>query len=633
MLNSVWLVPLCPLVGAALNSFFGQRYSRQTVGQIAIASVGLAFLVSLMTLVAFLSGTASQHQVLLFTWIASGAYSASVGFLVDGLSLTMMLVVSGVGLLIHIYSTGYMHDEPDYARYFTYLNLFVGAMLILVMADNYLLMFVGWEGVGLCSYLLIGFWYTRQSAADAGKKAFIVNRIGDFGFMLAVLLMFVTFQTTDMLGVQSKLAHAQIGAGVLTAIALLLFMGAVGKSAQVPLYVWLPDAMEGPTPVSALIHAATMVTAGVYMIARSSVLFTLAPVASGIVAFIGIATALFAATMALTATDIKRVRAYSTVSQLGYMVFAVGIGAYTAGMFHLVTHAFFKALLFLGAGAVIHALHDEQDLRKMGNLRGALPTTHWTMLVATLAIAGIFPLAGFWSKDEILASAIKVGGLNLLWWLVGAVTAWLTSFYMFRLLYMTFYGTSRVQPEVAAHVHEAPNAMRIPLILLAILSILGGFLGFPPENGLLHNLLAPVFEPAMHLAGGQHHFGFWPDMVVMVISLAIALAGWWLAYRFYVLEPHLPEQWAQRWQGYYTVLVNKYYVDEGYAKGVIQPIYRLSLALWNACDVAVIDSIVNGVGDFVRLDGYWLSRLQTGYVRTYALWVVIGALVILWSLG
>jgi NADH-quinone oxidoreductase subunit L len=631
MLNSVWVVPLCPLLSAMLNCFFGRRYSRATVGQIAIAGVGVSFLVSVAALVAFLSGTASQYQIPLFTWIASGAYSASVSFLLDGLSLTMMLVVTGVGLLIHIYSTGYMHDESDYARYFTYLNLFVGTMLILVMADNYLLMFVGWEGVGLCSYLLIGFWYTRQSAADAGKKAFIVNRIGDFGFILAVLLLFVTFQTTDMLRVQTQLEHVQSGTGVLTVIALLLFMGAVGKSAQVPLYVWLPDAMEGPTPVSALIHAATMVTAGVYMIARSSVLFTLAPVASGIVAFIGIATALFAATMALVATDIKRVLAYSTVSQLGYMVFAVGIGAYAAGIFHLVTHAFFKALLFLGAGAVIHALAGEQDLRKMGNLRTALPATHWTMLVATLAIAGIFPFAGFWSKDEILAGAIKAGGVNILWWLVGAVTALLTAFYMFRLFYLTFYGASRVEPTVAAHIHEAPPSMRTPLILLALLSIVGGFLGFPPENGLLHRLLAPVFEPAMQLVGEHHHFALWPDVILMLVSLTLALGGWWLAYRFYVKEPQAPEQWAQRWQEVYTLLANKYYVDEGYLKGVVRPIYNLSLALWKVFDMGVIDRIVNGVASFVRLDGELLKRVQTGYARTYALWVVIGALIILWS--
>ncbi len=630
MLHSIWIVPLCPLLGAALNCFFGRRYSKAAVGQLAIAAMLLAFLAAIAMTGAFLAGDAEHVQVTLFPWIASGGYSANVSFLLDGLSCTLMLVVTGVGLLIHIYSTGYMHDEADYARYFTYLNLFVGAMLILILADNYLLMFVGWEGVGLCSYLLIGFWYQKKSASDAGKKAFIVNRIGDFGFMIAVLLLFVTFQTTDMLHVQEELGHTTHSPGLLTAIALLLFVGAVGKSAQVPLYVWLPDAMEGPTPVSALIHAATMVTAGVYMIARSSVLFTLAPTASTIVALVGVFTALFAATMALTATDIKRVLAYSTVSQLGYMIFAVGIGAYAAGIFHLVTHAFFKALLFLGAGSVIHALHEEQDMRRMGGLKSKLPTTHWTMFVATLAIAGIFPLAGFWSKDEILASAIKSGGINVLWWVVGAVTAFLTAFYMFRLYYMTFHGESRMDPEVEAHVHESPPSMRTPLMVLAVLSILGGLIGIPPENGLLHRFLAPVFHHAMELSGHHHQFAF-IDVVLMLVSLAIAIAGWRMAYRFYVQDPQLPEQWAERWQTFYTLSVNKYNVDESYAKAIIAPIYSLSLGLWRVVDDRVIDGIVNLVATIVGGVSDISRRLvQTGYVRTYALWIAVGALCVLW---
>ncbi|MGQ4807184.1 NADH-quinone oxidoreductase subunit L [Candidatus Entotheonellaceae bacterium PAL068K] len=630
MLNSVWIVPLSPLLGALLNCFFGQRYSRAAVGYIAIASVGLSFCVAVAALVAFVSGPASPHTLPLFTWIASGDYSTRVGFLIDGLSLTMMLVIAGVGLLIHIYSTGYMHDEPDYARYFAYLNLFVGAMLILVMADNYLFMFVGWEGVGLSSYLLIGFWYTRQSAADAGKKAFIVNRIGDFGFLLAILLLFVTFQTADILQVQTQLEQAQINPGILTAIALLLFMGAVGKSAQLPLHVWLPDAMEGPTPVSALIHAATMVTAGVYMTARSAMLFTMAPAASGLVALVGIATALFAATMALVATDIKRVLAYSTVSQLGYMVFAVGLGAYAAGIFHLVTHAFFKALLFLGAGAVIHALAGEQDMRKMGNLRAALPATHWMMCVATLAIAGIFPFAGFWSKDEILASAWKAGGANYLWCLVGVVTAFLTAFYMFRLLYLTFYGQSRVASEVAAQVHEAPASMRTPLLLLALLCIGGGLLGWPPEHGLLHRLLAPVFEPAWHAADLHHAFGF-VDVVLMLVSLGLAVGGWATAYHVYVREPQVADEWAERWRTYYTLLVNTYYVDAGYLKGIVRPIHAFAGVLWNGFDIGLIDRLVNGVAGCIRGLGTGLSFPQSGYVRTYAFWVVVGTMALLWS--
>jgi NADH-quinone oxidoreductase subunit L len=387
--------------------------------------------------------------------------------------------------------------------------------------------------------------------------------------------------------------------------------------------------MEGPTPVSALIHAATMVTAGVYMIARSSLLFTLSPTASCIVAFIGIATALFAATMALVATDIKRVLAYSTVSQLGYMVFAVGVGAYAAGIFHLVTHAFFKALLFLGAGAVIHALAGEQDMRKMGNLRVSLPTTHWTMSWATLAIAGIFPFAGFWSKDEILAGAIKSGGINILWWLVGLLTAFLTAFYMFRLLYLTFYGTSRLDHHVAEHVHEAPPAMRVPLMLLAILSLLGGFLGFPPEHGGLHRLLAPVFAQAEHLRGGPHHFGF-GDVLLMLISLAVAVTGWFLARRVYIKEPELEAQWIQRFHGYYTLLLNKYYVDEIYARCIVRPLYALSESgLWRVFDIGVIDRLVNVVGRVMSLNGQFLSYVQTGYVRTYALTLVGGAVIML----
>lgn len=567
MLDSAWLVPLCPLAGAVLNGFFGRQYRSETVGQIAVAAVGLSFLLSLAITVALMGHPEPLHQVTYFTWISSGAYSASAGMLIDGLSCTMMLVVTGVGLLVHVYSMAYMHDDEDQGRYFTYLNLFVGAMLILVMADNYLLMFVGWEGVGLCSYLLIGFWYTRQSASDAGKKAFVVNRVGDVGFVLAVLLLFVTFQSVDFLVVQHQLegikashgeGHGAAAGAVLTAIALLLFMGAVGKSAQVPLHVWLPDAMEGPTPVSALIHAATMVTAGVYMMARSALLYDVAPVALDVVAVVGVLTALFAASMAMVATDIKRVLAYSTVSQLGFMVFALGVGAYAAAIFHLVTHAFFKALLFLGAGSVIHALGGEQDMRRMGGLRRALPTTHWTMATATLAIAGIFPLAGFWSKDEILASAMKAGGWGILGWLAASAAAFMTAFYMFRLLYLTFYGDSKLEPEVASHVHEAPGAMRTPLLLLALLSALGGVvLGFPPEHGVLHRWLEPVFEAAAH----PHAFSSL-DVLLMVVSLAVAAGGWRLAYRFYVREPHLPGQWQSRWQATHDLLFNTWYVDE-----------------------------------------------------------------------
>src|SRR3989449_2415288 len=493
-LDLIWLIPLFPAAGFVINGLFGKRMSKTMVGVIACGLVFISFIFSAGAVYQLLQLDSAHrsHTVRLYEWINAGPAHTSEGplanfrvdwgFLLDPLSSLIILVVTGIGFLIHIYSTGYMHEEDGYYRFFAYLNLFMFSMLTLVLGNNYVMMFVGWEGVGLCSYLLIGYYFHKKSAGDAAKKAFVVNRVGDWGFSIGIMMIFVTFGTIDFIQVGEKVREGvmagafHVGDPLFIAIALALFTGAAGKSAQIPLYVWLPDAMEGPTPVSALIHAATMVTAGVYMIARSSLLFTLAPTASGIVAFVGIATALFAATMALVTMDIKQTLAYSTVSQLGYMVFAVGLGAYTAGIFHLVTHAFFKALLFLGAGAVIHALAGEQDMRKMGDLRAALPTTHWTMRWATLAIAGIFPFAGFWSKDEILAGAIKSGGLNILWWLVGLFTAFLTAFYMFRLLYLTFYGTSRVEPDVAEHLHEAPPAMRVPLVFLALLSLLGGFL-------------------------------------------------------------------------------------------------------------------------------------------------------------
>jgi NADH-quinone oxidoreductase subunit L len=627
MLNSVWLVPLCPLVGAALNSFFGQRYSRQTVGQIAIASVGLAFLVSLMTLVAFLSGTASQHQVLLFTWIASGAYSASVGFLVDGLSLTMMLVVSGVGLLIHIYSTGYMHDEPDYARYFTYLNLFVGAMLILVMADNYLLMFVGWEGVGLCSYLLIGFWYTRQSAADAGKKAFIVNRIGDFGFMLAVLLMFVTFQTTDMLGVQSKLAHAQIGAGVLTAIALLLFMGAVGKSAQVPLYVWLPDAMEGPTPVSALIHAATMVTAGVYMVARFTPLFAAAPTAQLWVAGMGGFTALLAALIALTQTDLKRILAYSTVSQLGYMFLALGTG--TAGgaiaaIFHVFTHAFFKALLFLGAGSVMHAMGNVIDIRRFGGLRARMPITCWTFAAGAASLAGLPLLSGFWSKDEILAGvAARAHDRTFYGVLLAAAlaTAFLTAFYTFRAFFKAFWGDEVIPPEAGHHAHESPPMMYYPLIVLAVFAVLiGAILG---PTGLLHSFLSRT--PGLTAAHAEPtHMN--PSL--MGIASVLAVGGIGLAWGLYGRRTMLPLVLAAKLRPAYELSRNKFWFDEIYTAFIIRPALLLA-AIARIADRMIVDSLVDFVAAIPAWFGRYLVRpIQNGLVQFYALAMLMGIVVL-----
>src|SRR5499426_783401 len=599
MPSLVWLIPLFPLVGALTNALFGRRIGH-AAHWIAVPALLLSFLTSCLVFSRVLHGETYVGQ--LFPWISAGSFQTGVLVQVDQLTGVMLLVVTGVGFLIHVYSIGYMHEDPDVARFFTYLNLFVFSMLTLVMAGDFLLIYVGWEAVGLCSYLLIGFWYQKQSATDAGKKAFIVNRVGDFGFGLGVMLIWTTFGTLTYRDVFSKATDA-VSTGTYLAIALLLFTGACGKSAQLPLFTWLPDAMEGPTPVSALIHAATMVTAGIYMVARCHKLFEMAPVSLEVVAWVGGLTAVFAATIGLVQTDIKRVLAYSTISQLGYMFVGVGVGAYAAGIFHLVTHAFFKALLFLGAGAVIHALGGEQDLRRMGNLRAALPSTHWTMYWATLAIAGIFPFAGFWSKDEILAGAIKSGGLNILWWLVGLFTAFLTAFYMFRLFYLTFRGTSRVEPHVAEHLHEAPPAMRVPLIFLALLSLLGGFLGFPPEHGGLHRLHAPVFAGAEHLRGGPHHFGF-GDVVLMLISLTVAVSGWLLARRVYVQEPELEAQWIQRWHGYYTLLLNKYYVDEIYAKYIVRPLYALSEnALWRVLDVGVIDRVVNVLGRVMSLNG------------------------------
>ena len=480
MLDYVGLIPLFPAIGFVLNLFFGRRLAKGTVGLIACGAIGLSFLVSLLVFVDLLNLPPANRSVekILYTWILSGEFQAKVGFLIDPLSMVMMMVVSGVSFVIHIYSHGYMHDDPDYPRYFTYLNLFVFFMLILVSANNFLLLFVGWEGVGLCSYFLIGFWYEKKSASDAGKKAFIVNRIGDYGFLLAIFLIFVTFGTIDFKAVFAAAPERlALGEGMVTLIALLLFMGATGKSAQIPLYTWLPDAMEGPTPVSALIHAATMVTAGVYMVARCHLLFLMAPTALLVVAVIGAATAIFAASIGLAQNDIKRVLAYSTISQLGYMFLACGVGAFTAGIFHLMTHAFFKALLFLGAGSVMHAMAGELDMRKMGALKPHLPRTYWTFLIGTLALAGIFPFAGFFSKDEILWQALNQGGV--LFWLLGAGAAFMTATYMFRAVFLTFHGKSRVDHGVAHHLHESPGIMTVPLIILAILSVIGGFIGFP----------------------------------------------------------------------------------------------------------------------------------------------------------
>ena len=634
----LWLIPVLPLVGAAINGFIGKRLPKSVIATVGAGSVGLSFLIAVREFVAM----SSSEQVPIvrdyFTWIQAGSFQAQFGFMLDHLSGLMALIVTGVSFLIHIYSAGYMAEEDGFYRYFAYLNLFVFFMLTLVLADNYLLMFVGWEGVGLCSYLLIGFWFLRKSAADAGKKAFVVNRIGDFGFVLAMLFIYWTFERIDFQGVFARLGPGSpfpaepLGTvGVLTTIGLLLFLGATGKSAQIPLYVWLPDAMEGPTPVSALIHAATMVTAGVYMVARSAAIYNRAPGALFVVAVVGAFTAIFAASIGLVQTDIKKVLAYSTVSQLGYMFMACGAGAYAVGIFHLMTHAFFKALLFLGAGSVIHGLGGLQDIRKMGGLKNQMPWTYRTFLIGTIAIAGLPPFAGFFSKDAILWSEWNYRNNGIILWFVGVIAAAFTSFYMFRLLILTFYGTPRYSEHEVHHVHEAPKSMLIALIVLAILSMVAGFVGIPRVlhgGDRIEHFLTP------ETAAAETEAGVGTEALLMAVSTVIALSGLGVAYLFYVAKPELPGKLAEKGHAMYSILTHKYYVDEIYDSIIVWPIFVASKEfLWKFVDILVIDGTVNGVGRAVRGSGSGLRHMQTGYVRTYAAWIVLGGVaVIVWFL-
>src|ERR1700739_502065 len=609
----LWLIPLVPLLGAALNGFFGRRFSRQTVSVVALTFCGAAFAMALYVAMRFSSLTL-PHTELLAHWIRSGSFMVDFEFYLDQLTLVMLLVVTGVGFLIHIYSVGYMWEEGGFYRFFSYLNLFMFFMLTLALAGNYLQLFIGWEGVGLASYLLIGFWFTKDSAASAGKKAFIVNRIGDFGFLIALFLMIEHFGSLNFTDVFTKVQPLQAetaGAGLLTAIGLLLMVGACGKSAQIPLYVWLPDAMEGPTPVSALIHAATMVTAGVYMVSRSHVIFERAPIALTVVAIIGTLTAIFAATIGITQTDIKKVLAYSTVSQLGYMFMACGVGAFSAGIFHLMTHAFFKGLLFLAAGSVIHAVGGEQDMRKMGGLRSYIPWTFLTMGIATLAIAGIAPFAGFWSKDEILWQAYSSEHGSWVFWLIGVITAFLTSFYMFRLLFMTFFGDyrgARVDEHGQAHAahghdehghgepHESPMVMLVPLMILALLSVVGGLVGIGDR---FDHFLAPVFGQAAEGAGEAASHA--TELLLMAVSVTVAVLGFLLAYTLYVSRPYLPQKIADSLGAFYDTVLNKYYVDELYAKVFVKPLVDGSTSiLWQGVDRKVIDDSVNNGADAAR---------------------------------
>ncbi|MFH0931544.1 MAG: NADH-quinone oxidoreductase subunit L, partial [Candidatus Zixiibacteriota bacterium] len=612
MIEYIWLIPLLPLLGFLINGLLGKKLGKTLVSWIGCGSVGLSFLISVKVLFELLSLPAEGRvfEKIVFPWIYSGLFKVNISFLVDPLSGIMLLVVTGVGFLIHIYSVGYMAGDKGFSRFFSFLNLFVFSMLMLVLANNFLLLYLGWEGVGLCSYLLIGFWYEKKSASDAAKKAFIVNRIGDFGFALGVMLIFWTFGSLNYADVfQTAPSILIAGGGLVTAITLLLFMGAVGKSAQIPLYVWLPDAMEGPTPVSALIHAATMVTAGVYMVARCHILYELAPFTMGLVATIGAVTAIYTASIGMVQNDIKRVLAYSTISQLGYMFLGCGVGAFAAGIFHLMTHAFFKALLFLGAGSVMHALSGELNMQKMGALKQKLPATFWTVFMAVLAISGIPLFSGFFSKDEILWKAFSQG--NLFLWLIGVVTAGMTAFYMFRLLFLTFFGKSRVEESVEHHIHESPKVMTIPLMVLAILSVIGGYVGIPKSlgggNGFEH-FLSPVFgekgEIAIHSPLTEY--------LVMAVSVAVALLGIFFAYRFYIKTPELPKRLAERFRFPYKVLLNKYYVDELYFKIIVNPLLKFATFLWQFFDIKIIDGMANGLAGLV----YWFAgvsrKIQTG---------------------
>jgi NADH-quinone oxidoreductase subunit L len=619
----VFLILAAPLAGFIALLIFGRRLGEPYAGYVASATVGLSFVLAAIAALDFLAGGSDAHAttVKLFEWIPSLGLDATL--LWDPLSAVMTLVVTGVGALIHIYSVGYMHGDERFARFFTYLNLFITSMLILVLGNNFGVMFVGWELVGLSSYLLISFWFEKPSAAAAGKKAFVVNRIGDFGFLIALMLIFSEFGTlafgTVFEHAEEVLGH---GTGTATAIALLLLVGAAGKSAQLPLYVWLPDAMEGPTPVSALIHAATMVTAGVYMVARTGVLFDLAPFAAGTVATVGVVTALFAATIAIGQRDIKRVLAYSTISQLGYMFLGVGVGAYVAGIFHLMTHAFFKALLFLGAGSVIHALSGEQDMRKMGGLRKVMPLTFGTMTVAWLAISGLPPLAGFWSKDEILATTFERGGWFVILWGLGIVTAVLTAFYMSRMMFLTFWTEPRWDEGMAPH--ESPRVMTLPLVALAGLAAIGGLFNTPFRPTLEHFL-----EPAFELAHIAHLPGAGVQWLLAVVSIAAAAGGIIYAYRRYLGDRPLPEETGARWD----LLERGYGVDDLYGRTIVLPGKALATSTAFTIDAKVVDGAVNGVGALVRWFGDRLRPLQTGKVRSYGAGILAGAVgLILWLL-
>ena len=674
-LDSIWLIPLFPALGFAINGLFGKRFPKVAIDLLACGSVLIAFIFALGAVAQLvgLEENARSHTVIVFEWINAGLahtsagemarFSIDWGFLLDPLSAVMVLVVTGIGFLIHVYSTGYMATEDGYYRFFAYMNLFMFSMLMLILGNNYLMLFVGWEGVGLCSYLLIGFFITKKSAGDAAKKAFVVNRIGDWGFSVGIMLIFFMFGTLEFAGVREAI-HSGVEAGrynvgdiAFVGIAIALFVGAAGKSAQVPLYVWLPDAMEGPTPVSALIHAATMVTAGVYMIARSNFIYQMAPSAMMVVAVVGAVTAIGAASIGLVQNDIKRVLAYSTVSQLGYMVLAMGVGAFAAGIFHLMTHAFFKALLFLGSGSVIHAMHHEQDMRRMGALKDKIPITFVTMAVGTLAIAGTPLLSGFFSKDEILWRTFSNPQGSIVLYIVALAAAGMTAFYMFRMLFMTFFGESRLDPDVERHIHESPRSMTIPLVILAVGAVLAGYIGLPPwlaEVNQFEHFLEPVFEPlpipVAEVVAHSHAL----EIGMAALSVGIALIGFFIAYSMYYKKSDLADRLSAQYQTAYQTLLNKYYVDELYDLLFVDRAKDTGTRLWQF-DADYVDGAVNGsawvtvrsadgsgwwdhwivdgavrfIGGFVKTFSWPVRLIQTGYVQNYALVMTLGVLILI----
>jgi len=625
MLTNVWLVLLFPLLGFLWCLVFGRLWPRLS-GWVASLAIGAAFAASVSVLVGLLALVPGDRVRVgtLYTWIGSGAVTVPLGILVDPLSTVMILIVTGVSFVIHVYALGYMAGDPGYGRFFAYLNLFVLAMVLLVLAGNFLVLMVGWAGVGLCSYLLIAFWFERPEAAAAGVKAFVVNAIGDAGLILAAALILTTFKTLDYVTVFQEAPRLLTpGGGTVTAITLLLLVAAVAKSAQLPLYVWLPDAMAGPTPVSALIHAATMVTAGVYLIARAAPLFTLAPLTMGIIAWIGAITALFAATIGLVKPNIKRVLAYSTVSQIGYMFLAVGIGGFAAGIFHLMTHAFFKALLFLAAGAVIHALGGEEDMRRMGGLRAHLPAAYWTFLAAALAIAGFPGFAGFFSKDEIITLAFTARTGSAALGVIALVTAGLTAVYMFRVFFLTFHGKPRLDPQAVEHLHRPGAVMVVPLIVLGVLSVVGGYVQFPGEG--FGDFLLPAFT----------FFGVQPVVVyglnggIAAASSLVALAGIGIAWLVWQKYPTTPEALGRALAPVHAALLNDYGVDALYGLVVVGAVRGLGVLCARVVDGLVLNGIVDGVGTAVRGLSAGVAHLESGYVRTYAVAILAGVIVIL----